>query len=305
MKTYLEDTRHGRFLLIWGDFICDHIHQFGEWSETEVELFNSLLRSESNVVEIGANIGAHTIPLSRRCEKGVLIAFEVQRPIFYVLGANLAMNNRLNVIAKLAAAWDQDATLVVETCSYDDPWNYGNFSIEHGFSEENRFSGNRSTDHIPARRLDDDLHIRSLSAIDLLKIDVEGAEMRVLKGAERLIKTHKPFVYVEVTRKDVTTAFRHELEALGYEGYWFASVRGRPDSYFGPANYSHRYARGMDVNAIFIPRDRSWRPENLWPIGESCKPPADLPVLHKYPWPQGEPPKFTYGVPTRRRGQND
>lgn len=297
MRTFLEDARHGRFLLIRGDFISDELHRRGEWSETEIELFRCFLSSGSNVVEVGANIGAHTVPIARMCSRGTVVVFEVQRPIFYVLGANLAMNNCINVVGKLSAAWDCTETLKIETCWYDAAWNYGNFSVERGFSDENRFHGARWIDHVGAVRLDADPHIGTLTSLDLLKIDAEGAELRVLEGARRTIEAHKPAVFMEANRRSLLAEVRSRLESLGYDGYWFVTIRGRPDSYFGPADYSDGLSSRMEENAIFVHRDRPWRPAGLRRMGAEPTPPADLPVLHKYPLPPGEAPMFVFGTP--------
>ncbi len=117
--------------------------------------------------------------------------------MFYVLGANIVRNECLNIMAKNAAAWDKAELLTIETSSYEVPWNYGNFSIEKGFSDGDSFPGERRPDYASAVPLDDDPHIGMMRTVDLLKIDAEGSEARVIEGATRLIDAFKPIIFVE------------------------------------------------------------------------------------------------------------
>src|SRR5438445_82607 len=108
MQTFLKDCRWGRFLLIRGDMISSYVSQLGHWADIEVDLFRALLPPSGGVcIEVGANIGMHAVPLSQLCEGGEVICYEPQRPIFHVLCANLALNNRLNVRTRHAAVGEK------------------------------------------------------------------------------------------------------------------------------------------------------------------------------------------------------
>ena len=58
MHTFTKECRWGKFLLLRGDMVSIYTDAYGEWSEMEVKLFQQLLRSESNVIEIGAKYAA-------------------------------------------------------------------------------------------------------------------------------------------------------------------------------------------------------------------------------------------------------
>lgn len=294
MQTYFREVRHGNFVLIRGDMVSNCINRWGEWSETEVELFASILTPQSNVIEVGSHIGSHTIPLSRLCSEGSVYAYEAQRKIHYVLNANIVINNCQNVVSSLLAVTDRDGILKLPTTDYEQQWNYGNFSIVSGFDDEDRFTGPIGYDYINAGCLDHDPHLAQLKEIDLLKIDAEGVELSVLKGAGRLIARHKPAIYVEATREESNRTIFGDLKARGYSGYWFATVRARPDSYFGPADYEDGAAAMMDVNAIFFHRDNPRDVFGLTQIQDEFTPPQKLPVLVSYPSPAGAP-MFIYG----------
>ena len=97
MRTYLQTLRHGLFNLIHGDMISHIASRYGEWADAEVAMFQRLLRGGDNVVEVGANIGMHAVPIAKAIASGRLICFEPQRVIFQQLCCNLSLNNLTNV----------------------------------------------------------------------------------------------------------------------------------------------------------------------------------------------------------------
>lgn len=301
MQTEIVKVRHGTFLLLKGDMVCDYQRKFGEWSETEVDLYRDVLNPHSNVIEVGSHIGSHTIPISRICSEGKVITYEAQRVMHAMLSANLMLNCRTNVIAKHACGWDENTVLELEACDYSKEWNYGNFSVEKGYSYENQFKGETTTDLVPALRIDDDPHVARLPSVEMIKLDAEGAELRVLDGAMETIRKHKPVVYVEAVDLSIPRAVRELLTPMGYTGYWFFTLRGRPDSYFGPADYRNRpLASLMEENSVFVPEGSPWKPRGLTQIDDAVKPPTDLPAMHRYPMPEGIEPLFTIGTRKER-----
>lgn len=294
MKTYIRPCRWGDFMLIEGDMISDYVARYGEWVETEIDLFRSLLPEDGVVSEVGSNIGMHTVPLAKHCKFGEVIAYEPQRPIYYVLAGNLALNNCLNVTAQHVAVMHQGGTLQIETSDYDTPWNYGNFSVTAGFSDEREFPGATRREPVRSIALDEDPHVLRLSRLDMLKIDAEGAEPDILKGAHKIIRQHLPFNYVEGTKPDVTQQVDECLGRLGYLGFWFIAVRTRPDSFNGPPSPDDGLALRLEKNMIFVPANRTNVLHGLTPINGDTSPPRGIPALERYPHPADEP--FAYST---------
>src|SRR5262245_48257434 len=85
----LMACRHGPMLFPRGDmFIGRSLELYGEWSEGEVTLFSNLVVAGDNVVEAGANIGTHTLALSRLVgPQGKVWALEPQQLVFQMLCA--------------------------------------------------------------------------------------------------------------------------------------------------------------------------------------------------------------------------
>jgi len=81
-------------------FIGKSLEVYGEWSHGEVDLLSKLLRPDDNVIEIGSNIGAHTVFIARDiCSSGIVYAFEPRRLLFQMLCVNIALNGLTNVFA--------------------------------------------------------------------------------------------------------------------------------------------------------------------------------------------------------------
>ncbi|CAG9258329.1 hypothetical protein WK39_03790 [Burkholderia cepacia] len=252
MRTFIKECKWGEFILLHGDMISQYVNLYGEWSETEVELFQMLLPRHGNVIEVGSNIGTHAIPLSVICSDGKVFCYEPQTPIFHILCGNIAINNRLNVIVRAAAVGEFPGQVDIATSTYDQPWNYGSFSIAQGFNTEGSYGAPTNSASVEVITLDTDPALSSLNTIDLLKIDAEGFEPAVLAGARNLIARHHPRIFVEANSAPVVEKILGELSQYDYVGYWFISHRFRLDNY----NQSGFRIPGYDTNIIFTHRDR-------------------------------------------------
>jgi FkbM family methyltransferase len=253
MKTFLKECRWGRFLLLRGDMVSVYSDFYGEWSELEVKLFRTLLAPESNVVEIGANLGLHSVPLAKFANKGKVICLEPQRIIFQMLCANIALNDLTNVFAYHAAASDANREITIQSSDYESPWNYGAFSVHKGMSTEGSFPGTVTMETVPTVKLDTFDAVSGLSSLTLLKVDAEQHELQVLKGAAELIARHQPVIFVENNDAQHGDELIQHIESLGYVPYWFCSSRFQPDNF----NRVGIVIPGADFNMVCFPRGRS------------------------------------------------
>lgn len=267
------------FLLLRGDMISQYVDMYGEWVQTEVDLFKTLLPVDGVCIEVGSNIGMHAIPLSRICEKGRVYCYEPQRPIFHILCGNIALNNRINVVARNLAVGESPARIEVQSSDYDEAWNYGSFSIASGFSTENVFTGPVRTEKVDVVSLDEDPELADLARVDFLKIDAEGFEPHILRGARKLIARHKPYLFVEANNARIVEEMVPEIQAHGYTGYWFVASRFRQDNY----NRSGFATAGWDSNLIFRPAERPALAGQLQPFQEYADLARGVPVLSQFP----------------------
>jgi len=152
------------------------------------------------VVDVGAHIGAYTIKAAREVSpSGLVIAVEPHEPNYQILLQNVRINNLKNVIPKRVALLDFRGTseLLVHRS------NVGGHSMEPVFDEVDvayRERVNVTTLDILCKEL-------GISRVDVLKIDVEGGEAEVLRGAQSVLSERKIKIAAEVHRE------KDELEA--------------------------------------------------------------------------------------------
>ena len=292
METYIRRCRWGQFILLRGDMISRYADVFGEWSEAEVDLFRALLPNDGVSVEVGSNIGTHAIAISKICNAGKIYCYEAQRHLYHILCGNIAMNNRLNVIARNLAVSDRRGHIDIQTSDYDRPWNYGAFSIDAGFSGERKFDGPVRTETIEVVPLDKDPLLSKIEKIHLIKADVEGAEAKVVLGGKKLIERHRPYLFLEAGDEQLVAELVRILSSMDYVGYWFLPLRFRHDNY-NSAPFDPPLSQKYDINILFCPRENPLRNCDLPPVGNDYRVPKGLPVLMTFPHPPGRPVEYT------------
>jgi FkbM family methyltransferase len=231
--------RYGEMIYRPNDtYIGRSFELYGEFSEQEVQLFRAVVRTGQTVLDVGANIGAHTVALAKLVgPTGKVLAFEPQHGLFYALCGNVAQNNLHQVRCFQAAVGEQAGKIAVPEFDSDIELNYGGVGLVDGLKSA-------ASEQVTLMRIDD----LPLPACHFIKVDVEGMEERVLTGATQTIRRFRPLLYVEDDRPDRSADLRACLFELGYELYVH-----RPALY-NPANFAgHRenvFGRVVSVNLL-------------------------------------------------------
>jgi FkbM family methyltransferase len=235
--------RHGWFLANRYDrYVGAALVRYGEYGELEHAFLASLLRPGDNVVEVGANIGSHTVGLARSVgPDGRVVAVEAQPEIFQVLCANLALNGLANVAAHGCGCGERPGTM------YAPAVDYGRAEVHNagGISLADTGNGARVS-IVPLDEL-----AGELPTLRLLKVDVEGMELKVLLGAARLIAKHRPCLYLENDRPDLSRDLVEWVQGQKYRLWWHAPRLFNPDNYFGVTE--NDYPEVMSLNMICLP----------------------------------------------------
>jgi FkbM family methyltransferase len=170
-----------------GSHIANSLITQGVWERKETEVFLSLLEPHMTFVDVGAHVGYYTLLAAKRIAR--VYAFEPDPESFALLTRSVQANGYTNVKGFAAAVTDRmgRATLQVDA----EAW--GN---------------SLATDNVvhPSQRVEvetvglDDLYAAGSlgNRIDLLKIDVQGAEELALKGARRILTECRPIILMEV-----------------------------------------------------------------------------------------------------------
>jgi FkbM family methyltransferase len=247
-------------------YIGRSLDAYGEWSEAEVSLLAQVLRPGDIAVDAGANIGTHTVPFAKRVTtSGAVIAFEPQRLTYQILCANVALNVLLNVKCLNAAAGDARGEVRMPVVDPRNEYNFGSTK------SEGQQQGER-TDVLPI----DDLQ---LARCRLIKIDVEGMELRVLAGARRTITSHRPVLFVENNTEEESPAILAALHDLKYACWWQVASHFNPHNYFG--NPEQLFPPGqLDANVLCSPAEASVNATGLGPVNGRDDTP--LTAIHRH-----------------------
>ena len=197
------------------------------------------------MVDVGANIGDLTVPLARIVgESGHVYAIESHPDVFNVLCANLALNSIRNtwpINAFVATSTDADTSSKV--------WGASAYVSER---LSRRFIA---------------LDSLELEACDLIKVDVDGHELEVLKSGEMQIEKYRPILYFENDVREASpNLLAFAMDTLGYTLYLHLAPIFDANNFFGnPIN--HWAPKNIcSMMVLHIPRERKLEIKDLQPI---------------------------------------
>lgn len=195
VKFYLPDLH-----LSHGEFIQNRIFLERNYFEMfHLSCLKDYIKKNAVILDVGANIGNHTIFFAKECSAKKIYAFEPTEKTFQILEENIKINQLTNIVVAMniaLGAKDTNVDMIV------DAKDAGSNRVE-----ENACGG------IAMNALD---NLIIDDYIDFIKMDVEGYEYEVLKGAEQTIAKYKPDIFVEIF--DVNYDKVHQLlSCFGYE----------------------------------------------------------------------------------------
>lgn len=145
------------------------------------------------IIDIGTNIGNHSIYWATQLNPKQIYAFEPIDTTFKILEKNIALNNLEETIKPYNIGLsDEKSTAIISEYSND---NIGGTSITKCTDKKGLSIKVDTLDNIKIPE----------TKIDFIKIDVEGHEILVLKGAEETLKKHKPLIFIEIFPDNFTT----------------------------------------------------------------------------------------------------
>ena len=219
--------RDGYFMVNPKDvYVGNALVIYGEYNGHEATYLKRLIKPGDTIVEVGANIGSHTVGLAKALgPQGRLIAFEPQRACYALLQAQIALNQLDNVIALNEGVGSQRGRLWYARPNYAEPGNFGGVGLSDQAAP--------NAEAVEVITLDERL---GDIPVALLKIDVEGMEEDAIKGATKLIEKSKPILYVENDRVEKSKSLVSLILQLGYRLWWHVPPLFNADNFFGVKN---------------------------------------------------------------------
>lgn len=172
------------------DDVCGLLRSTGDYEADVTYILKKLLKPGMTFLDVGANIGFFTMLASKLVgNTGKVLAFEPFEYNLKLLLANVNLNKAKNVQIMPFALSNK----IGFYCYDDSAGNSGSISPFNDMS----FSDQLSTRLVYSNRLDD--IISGYERIDVIKIDIEGAEYLALMGAKKVISLHRPIIISEIS----------------------------------------------------------------------------------------------------------
>ena len=226
MKKYnaIVATDIGTFIINKNDLgVGWQLSEYGTYDPQELHAFRDVLRILKTttpnlvVLDVGANIGVHSVVMSQEVGGGAVFAFEAQRIIFNMLAGNIALNSLSNVLCFHNAVTDTPGLIDIPIFDYGRPMSFG--SVEFGglqiedIGQKPIVGQSEKVTGLVIDQMD-------FQQIHFMKIDVEGMERQVLRGAEKSILKFRPLILIEYLKsdKDEIIAWLKKAEYKIYSG---------------------------------------------------------------------------------------
>jgi len=175
--------------------------------------------SEGTFIDIGANIGKFSIIMGKKLDdKGKVLAIEPHPKNFKILQKNIELNNLKNVTTLNLACSNKKGNLQL---FLDEDGTGGHSTIK---SKKTKAGNNKIW--VKAETLDSIIKKEKIKKVNLIKIDVEGAEANVLRGAIKTLNKSRPKIIFEAWDeqylkkvKKILNKFNYKIKKLPEENY--------------------------------------------------------------------------------------
>lgn len=165
---------------------CDH----GIYEYNNITILRALIRGNTTMLDVGANIGLMAIPILSSCRSCNVVSFEPSATVLPYLRATISesqFRDRWELVEKAAGSHEGSASFSISSSSE---------SAYDGFRYTNR-ARSTQTIQVPVTTIDTTWKSLKRPNISIIKCDVEGAEIDTLEGAEECIASTKPAILAE------------------------------------------------------------------------------------------------------------
>ena len=253
-----QKFKHGVFSYYSNDqYIGKSLSEYGEWSEAEVGLLKQLLANNENIIEVGSNIGTHTIPLAKQVLKGGFVyAIEPQYQNYKLLLDNVKDNELNNIKVLKIAVSSKEGEAYMNTFDQSIPSNYGDSKI---------FSFNfKNAESVPVKTLDQLFYdnVKEKKSIKLIKCDAQGQELNIILGSRKIIDKYKPYLYLENDDINTSKVLIEKIKHMGYILFWHLPPLYNPDNFL--KNAKNIFPKIISCNMLCIHQSTKITLNKIW-----------------------------------------
>jgi len=175
-------------------------------------------------VDVGANVGYFTLLMAKLVRhSGRVIAFEPTQHTFGILKDNIRLNSLNNVMVEQLALCDHDGALQF----HEGPLGFEVYNSAGEITHPSAASQTFTTRSVQCTTLDTYLGVHNISTVDVIKLDVEGAELLVLKGMEDTLQANPQAILIIEFADQTTQGFGYSARDIAVwlkERGWQLSV---------------------------------------------------------------------------------
>lgn len=199
-------------------WIGKSLREEGVWRIDEFNLLREFISNGDTILECGSNIGSHTVDLCRLVgQEGKVYAFEPQRLVFQELVANISLNNIPNAFCYQKALGQVEASCTIPSIDYTKYNNFGGISLLEKYKNHPEITLIDKKEECVEVVTIDSLNLEKLN---IIKLDTEGMEEDILRGAVKSIVKFQPVIYMESHNTINGEKSRKFVKGLGYKLYW-------------------------------------------------------------------------------------
>lgn len=172
------------------DYIGSKVVGDGGWELEIIKYLDTIIQPDWNIIDIGANWGYHSVYFGNKLCNGQVLSFEPQSMLFNLLNINLKRNNIYNVRTVNYGVYDRRMNLWLDNLDnhiYTSYTNYGGL-----WASEKEIAGGEKIKTIALDQI-------NLSKVNLLKIDAEGSELKILEGSKHTLQKLRPIIVIEIS----------------------------------------------------------------------------------------------------------
>lgn len=243
-----------KVIVPWNDLIGRSIFESGYYEAETVKLIQKLLAPGMVFFDVGAHIGQYTLVASQAVgATGQVHSFEPDPDTYKWLQRNARLNRLNNVqLTPMALSNESGIRQLYLATSQSIGCN--------SLSPPSNYSGN--TCHIECTTVDAYVEMKGIQRVDLIKVDVEGAEGSVLQGASSLLRSeNKPIIimeFEEARQKALGSSCAKLADVLTSNGYSLFTAQGQRARDYVPSA-----SDPAGLNVLAIPRRKEEQVLNL------------------------------------------
>lgn len=200
------------------EHIGTHMYWRGAYSGSQLRVLDRVLRDGMVFIDVGANQGEFALFAAKRLPHGRVYAFEPMEAMYKRLMRNILLNRFTNIDAIKIGLWSEqtERKIYVSEGKFDDG------SVHEGLGTlfETATRG-VAVQQVPLTTLDAFISDLGVVRLDVLKIDVEGSELHVLKGGEQSLRKFRPVILIEANRSNMIAGGSSIEELLGFLATWY------------------------------------------------------------------------------------